>query len=191
MERMSEYAAHDADGRRKYLNQAENRRFVKATGELPLAEASLCLMLYYTGCRISEALNLSADSIEWESNLVLIRSLKKRGKKVIRRVPIPVDLTRLLRKLVKESSAEESLWPISRSTAWRIIKYAMKEANITGAHASPKGLRHGFGARGAMEYIPVNMLQQWLGHSHPNTTAIYLNIMGDEERVLIKRTWKT
>lgn len=37
----------------------------------------------------------------------------------------------------------------------------------------PKGLRHGFGVNAAVNDIPLNMLQKWLGHAQLSTTAIY------------------
>ena len=65
----------------------------------------------------------------------------------------------------------------------------LKSAKIAGIHATTKGLRHGFGVRSAMMRIPSNVIQQWLGHADPSTTAIYLAVRDDEERELIEKTW--
>jgi integrase len=37
--------------------------------------------------------------------------------------------------------------------------------------------------------IPLPIVQRWLGHSRLETTAIYLDVSGDEERELAKRLW--
>ena len=66
----------------------------------------------------------------------------------------------------------------------------MDECEIAGIHATTKGLRHGFGVRGALAKIPLNLLQLWFGHSQSTTTAIYLDVRDDEERTLMQRTWK-
>lgn len=64
-------------------------------------------------------------------------------------------------------------------TGWRKIKEIMAEANIKGAQATPKGLRHGFGVYAIADCeIPLNMVQKWLGHAEIKTTAIYANAVG-------------
>lgn len=45
-------------GKRKYLTQEEQARFLDAASELDRAEVrTFCMTLAYTGCRISEVLN--------------------------------------------------------------------------------------------------------------------------------------
>ena len=183
------FGAYDAQGRRKYLNKTENRRFLAAVEELDASKAVFCRAIYYTGCRISEALNLTGDDIDWATHVIRFRTLKKRGKIHARRVPIPSELTKSLHRIGPESP-EERIWPFSRSTGWRIVKGVMQTAGISGIHATAKGLRHGFGVRAALAGVPVNNLRDWLGHSDSSTTAIYMDIRDDEERQLIKRTWK-
>ena len=39
--------------------------------------------------------------------------------------------------------------------------------------------------------VPLNVVQRWLGHSRLETTAIYASAIGDEERNLTCRAWKT
>jgi len=65
----------------------------------------------------------------------------------------------------------------------------MSEAGISGAHASPKGLRHGFGIRAASETRNPRLVQKWLGHRYLETTTIYMDAVGDEERELATRMW--
>jgi len=66
-------------------------------------------------------------------------------------------------------------------TGWRKIKEIMVLADITGPHASPKGLRHGFGVYAVAECeIPLNMVQKWMGHKELKTTAIYANAVGKD-----------
>ncbi len=181
-------SAYDHEGRRKYLSRAEGRKFVQHATSLPKARALFCLTIYYTGCRISEALALRRQDVDPEAKTVLIRSLKKRAKREIRRLPIPVFLVDGLLS-VAPPEADKSLWAFSRTTGWRIIKTVMKTAHIAGIHATAKGLRHGFGVRGAMMQIPLSLIQGWMGHADASTTAIYLAVKDEEERALIEKTW--
>jgi integrase/recombinase XerD len=181
-------SAYDREGRRKYLSRAEGHKFLEQVVQLPKPDALFCLVLYYTGCRISEALGLCWSDFDSEMNVVLIRSLKKRGRKEIRRIPVPEFL---VRELMNAALAEggQQIWPFSRTKGWRIIKSAMKGAGISGIHATTKGLRHGFGVRGALGQIPVSLIQGWMGHADSATTAIYLAVQDEEERALIEKTW--
>jgi integrase len=132
-------------------------------------------------------LNLRRCDIDETSSVALIRSLKKRGKQHVRRIPIPAQLTkRILNMPVADTGR---LWPFSRATAWRLVKTAMISAGIFGIHATCKGLRHAFGVRCVLANVPLPIIQGWMGHADSNTTAIYLAVRDEEERALIEKTW--
>lgn len=180
-------SAYDATGRRKYLTRLEGKRFLNDIRALPCSERLFSLTLFYTGCRISEALNLKISDIDAKSGVLLITTLKKRGRIVVRRVPVPKSLAKELKAVAAHSDGR--IWKFSRSTGWRSVKTAMKRGGIEGIHATAKGLRHGFGVRCALKQIPVTLIQKWMGHSDLGTTAIYLAVKDDEERELIQKTW--
>ncbi len=73
------------------------------------------------------------------------------------------------------------LWPWSRMTGWRTAHDVMLAARLDGPHASPKGLRHGFGVAADSAGIPLNRVQKWLGHAQFPTTAIYADAVGAKE----------
>ena len=58
-----------------------------------------------------------------------------------------------------------------------------------GTHASPKGLRHGFGVAAVSAGIPLNLVQKWLGHAQLTTTAVYADAVGAEEKDIARRMW--
>ena len=183
------YSAYDQEGRRKYLTREESKRFLRCVRKLPRAEALFCLTVYYTGVRISEALALTAQDVDLSTKVVRVQSLKKRKSREFRRIPVPDHVLSGLQQQAANAVVGR-LWTFSRTTGCRIIKRVMQQAGISGIHATTKGLRHAFGVRSAMARIPLNLLQQWFGHSQPDTTAIYLEVRDDEERTLIQRTWK-
>ena len=79
------------------------------------------------------------------------------------------------------------------SSVWyghMVIKEAMQIAGIDGIHACPKGLRHAFAIACLDKGVQLNMVQKWLGHSSPTTTAIYANAVGEEERNIISKLWE-
>lgn len=184
---------YSPQGRRKYLTPPERLRFIAAALEHPRPEVrTLCLVLAYTGCRISEALGLFSASIETDEAFIAIRSLKKRKKAfLIRQVPVPSSLIQSLLQVHPLTGAGTRLWTWSRSRAWQLVKAVMADAHIPpGLHATPKGLRHGFGVHAVRNGIPLNLVQRWMGHASLTTTAIYLEVMGEEEREIAQRMWR-
>lgn len=65
----------------------------------------------------------------------------------------------------------------------------MEDADISGNHATSKGLCHGFGVRMAMQTRNPRLVQKLLGHSNLETTAIYMNLIGDEARAEVVGSW--
>ena len=72
---------------------------------------------------------------------------------------------------------------------WRAVHAVVRAARLDRPHASPKGLRHGFGVAAVSAGIPLNLVQKWLGHAQLTTTAIYAEATGAEEKDLARRMW--
>jgi len=74
----------DQLGERKYLSRNERAAFLDAVLKSPLpAEKAFCLTLFFTGCRISEALRLNVSAIDFEERYLVFRTLKQRSQLVI------------------------------------------------------------------------------------------------------------
>jgi len=183
-----DWGTYDQKGRRKYLSKEEGREFISSAQSRPPNEATFCLIIYFTGCRVSEALGLTLADFDLQSRVVIIRTLKRRTKEVRRRVPIPSHLAESI-QILKENDPQSRIWQYSRTTAWRLVKKVMKSAGIEGIQACPKGLRHSFGVRAALQKVPITLIQGWMGHADISTTGIYLDVRDEEERELIRRTW--
>ncbi|MFN3777192.1 tyrosine-type recombinase/integrase [Sphingomonas parapaucimobilis] len=183
-------------GERKYLTNAERSAFLREASLLEPDTFTLCSVISATGCRISEALSLTSANIDTQAKVIVIECLKKRRKGVFRTIPVSSDLIALLcevhdlqpRKGRKREASP--LWPFSRMTAYRRIRKAMDAAGLNGAHAMPKGLRHGFGVTAIHSQVPLNLVQRWLGHADMRTTALYANAVGPEERSIALRMWR-
>lgn len=178
----------DRCGGRKYISQAERSRLLAVCARHDPETSTFVQLLIYSGCRISEALALTAGRLDYETGSVVFRTLKRR-RLSFRAVPIPAYLMEELLLLAHGKRPEDPLWRWCRQTGWRRVKGLMTECGIAGAHATPKGLRHGFGILNAVQGVPMGLTQRWLGHSRMETTAIYQFAMGDEERSFAKRLW--
>ena len=186
------------EGQRKYLDEAEHARFLAAAAVLERGEVrTLCATLAYTGCRISEALELTADRVDLSSQVVTFRSLKKRGRTLYRPIPVPesyLDTLELVHGIRKSQRARDKgrgvpLWTWGRTQATKHVWAVMAAAAITGPQACPKGLRHGFGVRLATKTRNPRLVQRMLGHASLETTAIYMDVVGREARDEMALTW--
>jgi len=200
---MSEMRLHDPSGNRLYLNAEERTAFLAAARRQTARDRTLCEVLHWTGCRPSEALEITPARVDLFGGTITIRSLKKRKdasgqqKVVFRSVPVPpefldtLDIAHAIREAQKSRKrAVTPIWPVSRVRAWQIVKRVMIEAGIPdGPHRSPKGLRHGFGVHAIVQGVPLSMLQRWLGHAQLSTTAVYAQAVGKEEQDIAARMW--
>lgn len=183
---------YDTSGNRKYLTIRERQLFIEVARLRAPDVETFCLTLAYTGARISEVLALKAGNIDAAAGIIVFESLKKRRKGVYRQVPVPRDL---LQRLIAAHNLrgvdpQMRLWSWSRTTAWKCVKEIMREARVPLFCAMPKALRHAYGVAGVTEaLVPLNMMQKWLGHARIETTAIYANAVGPEERAIASRMW--
>lgn len=183
----------DHRGQRKYLTRNEREAFLKAIQSLPDSEKLYCATLLWTGCRPSEARLLTFEHLDLEENVIIIPTLKKRKENVYRRVPVPD--TFLLQLLiycdaVGATDTQRLLWTWGRTKAYLIVKSVLASLNKTGPTAMPKSLRHTFGVHAIQKGIPVHLVQRWMGHDQASTTAIYMEVIGEEERKFARRMWR-
>jgi integrase/recombinase XerD len=181
---------YDGLGRRKYLTPGERADFLRAAESARRDVWTFCATLAHTGCRISEALALTAGRVDLAAGVLVFESLKKRRKGLYRAVPVPGAFLNTLKAVHRlDAPADTRLWKWSRTTGWRRVREVMEAASIRGLCASPKGVRHGFGIKAVTSEVPLNMAQKWLGHARLATTAIYTDAIGPEELRIAERMW--
>ena len=180
---------------RKYLNREERGRFLSVVATTRTHHRLFVETLAWTGGRISEVMAITPNSFDITGGTLTLQTLKRR-RHVVREVPIPpalidglvvhFDLAAAQRDPVR---AAAPLWNFCRVTGWRIVKRLMHEAQLSGAPATPRGLRHAFGVGTLQAGIPITLLQRWLGHARLTTTAIYSEVVGPEELEFAARFW--
>jgi len=207
IEKSQEMRLFSPTGERLYLTAQERKCFLTALNEEERENRIFCKVLYYTGCRPSEALELSPSRILIDSKDIVFRTLKKRkidGKGRVkqsefRTVPVPENLIDIfdlvfdIRKLHRrQERLNKPFWSMSRPTAYRLVKRVMSRANIKGKQATGKGLRHTFGISmlAGRKPLPIHILAQLMGHSSTKTTEIYQQVIGEEKRKLVLDAWK-
>ena len=201
-----EMRIYDQQGQRLYLSREERGAFLEAANQESPESRLFCHVLHDTGCRPSEALALTANGVQLTECTITFRTLKKRThdgrgrlkQPQYRAVPVSsrlaekLDLVFNLRNNQSIKQGDDPLWPMSRPTAYRLVKRVMTRANIKGPQATGKGCRHGFGVAmvTAAKPLPIHILAKAMGHSSTKTTEIYLQVIGQEERGLFLAAWE-
>lgn len=160
-----------------------------------LRDRALMELLYATGARITEVIELDVDdlmSLE-PDNATVVRLFGKGSKERI--VPLgsyAVDavhayLTRARPQLAAGGRGSPGLFlnrfggRISRQTGWNAIKHAAEAAEIT-SEISPHTLRHSFATHLLQGGADVRVVQELLGHASVTTTQIYTHVTADTLR---------
>lgn len=147
-------------------------------------------LLYATGGRVSEIINLDLDDLIDKS---LIRLFGKGNKERV----VPVGsyaqaavenyLVRVRPQLATLGKGTPALFlnqrggRLSRQSAWQIISDAAEVAGLN-SHISPHTLRHSFATHLLEGGADVRVVQELLGHSSVATTQIYTLVTVDALR---------
>lgn len=187
----------DRHGQRKYLTTGEWRAFLTAADSAEPSTRSFCWTLAYTGARISEVRALTPLSIDAANDAIVVECLKRRRRGIFRAVPVPHMLIALLDEVHDVITCQadpvrrnERLWPWCRTTAWARVKGVCAAAGVPEAVRMPKAFRHTFGIEGAAHVgVPLGTIKRWLGHARLESTLVYTDAVGAEERALAERMW--
>ena len=146
----------------------------------------LVQFLYRTGGRIDEVLLVKPADVNLATNSIKLKTLKqgkdkKTGiqKEKYRIIPLHSDLRdAYMQYLIEENMSQKSedpLFPMSRQV---VDVYFKKMQENLGFKIHAHKFRHTFAVKAIMDNVPLNILQQWLGHSSVFTTSIYTQITG-------------
>ena len=150
--------------------------------------------LYRTGARIDEILMLRPSDINLTTNSVRMKTLKqgkdRNGiqKEKYRIIPLHADLRdaymQYLLDMNISTKSEDPLFPMSRQV---VDLYFKKMQSKLGFRIHAHKFRHTFAVKAIMDNVPLNVLQQWLGHSSIFTTSIYTQITGMDTSQFMER----
>ncbi|HKR61244.1 MAG TPA: site-specific integrase [Pyrinomonadaceae bacterium] len=188
----------DRAGQRKYLTKSEWIAFRNAAASFEPEVHTFCEVMAHSGARISEVRALTPAKVDIANDSLIFECLKRRRKGVFRAVPVPHEIVDMLDRVHDVVGAKgdhtrenQRIWPWCRTTAWTRVKEVCAVAGVPPAVAMPKAFRHSFGVEGtAQAGVPIGTMKRWLGHSRIESTLVYVEALGREERILAERMWK-
>lgn len=151
-----------------------------------LRDRAMLELMYASGLRVSELLNLKIQQINMEKGIVDV--IGKGNKE--RKVPIGEYALGYIDKYIKEARSKNPgkntkyLFlnrygkPLSRQFFFLQVKKYAQQAGIR-EDISPHTLRHCFATHLLEQHAELRAVQEMLGHSNIATTQIYTNITTD------------
>ncbi len=161
--------------------------------KLSLRDRAMLEIIYASGLRASEVVNIRMDDINFEAGFIIVTG---KGSKE-RVVPVSEEALRTIKSYIERSRPEilkkrESPFlflakggkPMTRQRLWQLIKTYSKEfpANI-----SPHTLRHCFASHLLDGGADLRSLQKMLGHTDISTTQIYTKVTPERLKKIIRR----
>lgn len=167
------------------VGEVEKLLDIKEDSPLSIRNKAMLELLYATGLRVSELINLEMNDIHLSMGFV--RSVGKGSKErivPIGKVAIEAMETYLRHArpvLVKKNPHETKLFvnhhgkPISRQGFWKLIKKIAREQGLN-KEVTPHTLRHSFATHLLENGADLRSVQEMLGHSDISTTQIYTHV---------------
>lgn len=171
---------------RKYLKEDEIQRLVHAPRRL--RDHLIILLLYQTGMRVGELSALRLGDVDFDAEEITITRAKRH--KEGRKVPLidPVTKQKLRYYIGDRRNRREPLFVsnkgggISKRQVQRIIEKYCTDADIDPDKRHAHVIRHTHAVQALKAGIDLRTLQQNLGHSSIDITAIYLTMDIDDRK---------
>lgn len=141
-------------------------------------------VLYATGIRVSELINLDIDDVNTDVKFLRCKSGKRErivpmGSKAVRCLSDYIDNAR---EDMVGSDDEQALFVncngtrLTRQGFWKIIKFYSKRAGIS-SDITPHTLRHSFAVHLLENGADLKSIQEMMGHADISSTQIYSAFM--------------
>jgi site-specific recombinase XerD len=171
-----------------FMTSAEVEAILAATDSTPSGRRDHCLfhLLYYTGARISEALNLQRQDVLWQPRVLI--QFQGKGRKQ-RTLPLNAAVAAELKAHLASRPSEPTTliftnrWgeTLTRSGVEKRLASTVQQAarqcpSLKGRTISPHTFRHACAMRLLQADVDITLIALFLGHESPCTTHHYIEL---------------
>ena len=176
----------------KTINDSDIDILLNNNDKLNIREKTIIELMYATGLRVSELINLKFNDINFKS--MTIRVYGKGSKE--RLIPIHQNALLLLKQYWKLEITKHNMQikksnktilreyifvnnfskKLTRQGLWYILKQIAIKLGIDSKNITPHTLRHTFATHLLYNGVPLRHLQEMLGHTSIATTQIYTHL---------------
>ena len=151
-------------------------------------------LLYATGIRVSELINLDVENVNLSAGF--LRCESKGKERIIPLYSVAVravsDYMERVRLQIVEDPEEKALFVnmtgerMSRQGFWKIIKYYQEKAGIK-KEITPHTLRHSFAAHLLENGADLRSIQEMLGHADISSTQVYAQLVNQKLKAVYNK----
>lgn len=178
-----------------YLTEEEVQQLLEAADKETTSNGYrnkiMLYLLYVSGMRISELINLKRSDVHFDTGFIAVAGKGGRG----RMVPIPAHIMTMLKKYLETAhkdfiAVDEArrktdylfpvayggkVRPITRQAFWTILKNLAKKSGIKRS-ISPHKVRHSLATHMLKNGADLRSLQLLLGHENLSTVQVYTHL---------------
>lgn len=158
-----------------YLSEEETHRLFEAVRG-SARDSAIVHVLAFAGLRVGELCHLALEDIEFERNLLHVRSGKgDKDREVVLEDRSRAAIDRYLTERTLAGEGSSRLFPVGPVTVERIVRRAAKDAGIP-RRVTPHMLRHTLATALLSRGCDIRYIQKLLGHASVSTTQIYTHV---------------
>ncbi|MCK4335880.1 MAG: tyrosine-type recombinase/integrase [Candidatus Aenigmarchaeota archaeon] len=169
----------------RFLSLPEAEALFKSSRDNPRDNLMLKCM-FYLGLRNSELESLRIEDVDLiNGNVKVVQGKGKRD----RYVPIPSSLAYEIRSYIGEQKTGKMFYLSDRHIRRIVKNYAIKAGIRNPEEVHPHTLRHSYATFLQNEGVPLNIIQELLGHSEIDTTTIYIHLGTKKKKEWVEKAF--
>ena len=167
-----------------YLEKEQVDQVLDVAHQCSTRDYLILRVLWRTGVRVNELLNIKPSDIEPSNNVINVTKAKG-GKQ--RRVHLDAETIKMLSEYVLHNNSPDD-GPIFALKQRQVRNIVKRYGSVIGKDVHPHTFRHSYAIHCVRNGWDIRRLQQVLGHSSLNVTAVYLQFNDRDIKELYDRT---
>jgi integrase/recombinase XerD len=148
-------------------------------------DCAIVLLFAFYGLRVAEVRRLRLEDLDWEHSILRVhRSKQSEHVELYPLTGCVADaIARYLRWVRPKTDRREVFLqlrapyqPVSSSALWQVVNRRLRPMHLGLKHNGPHVLRHACATRLLERGLTMKEIGDFLGHSHPATTALYAKV---------------
>ena len=151
-----------------------------SNGAESIRDRAMLELLYASGLRVTELVNLNVDDVDLEASAILCHGRQGRARSIVLLPEVASTVQSYIesaRPAIRRNDEETALFlnhrgqRLTRQGFWLILKGYAADAGIE--YITPHTLRHSFATHQLLDGKDLSEVQQALGHVSISTTQVY------------------
>lgn len=185
-----------------FLHYDEVQRLIEGvdlSSEAGLRDRAILELLFSSGLRVSELINLNRDHVNTKRREFMVRGKGQKDRPIFisesaaswvdRYLDARNDTLAPLFLSYSKNNIAETSGDFRRLTARSVQRMVSKYARLAGItkHVSPHTMRHSFATDLLMNGADIRSVQSMLGHSNISTTQVYTHVTDEHLREVYEK----